>query len=636
MSSKQPDIQDCEVGIRKYVLVSQPSRWRQKGERVVVQSPMLEISKTVSVIPVKRYNGEEQNSVCFIPKEDIEKDTSNVYDKARVSKATSRVNSHGVALFDSSIHDQFAYKRDDRFWICIGANTNGYDQIVPVINLRTFEKGDIGVDRVCWNPKIQGPNQELWTLGGETRKLKQCGAGKYSHWSWVVCQKLDGTSSTTKTVEIPTKEVKMEDRRQLSTSESRYLFEKRKQCMTEGPAGLSESRGCPPLTYIAPNQMFVLPTSPASSAQQLPQSKQASASSKIQAQQQSSHICAWRRIFEHLEMSGRTNGQYRLRNSLIHPQEIAQRHVNTRRSSLLGMETFSEEDSDISDGTSTCYSPRELSPPRADPKANELFGHDLPTLEGSDLCGAALLVEICRKEKENLARLARDQDCLQISAIDPDFYTGRKSVREEYERSKNKLPENLILTARCSLRDPRCIYTCLSTTIHYHCPPEKCTLSKPPLSSDHPTSDQEHPDGHDPNHEHCVSRLGPYPDSAGDCFLANSLRQFQSHICCYWKNEDLASIPLQSKRLYDDRKLLEAKKKHMQIYDRRAWISAQMDAGKGIAIRDCDLGVGGRRFVDDLTRGELDGEVGDLPMLVDSNVSLTDELSVELGLGGGL
>ena len=74
----------------------------------------------------------------------------------------------------------------------------------------------------------------------------------------------------------------------------------------------------------------------------------------------------------------------------------------------------------------------------------------------------------------------------------------------------------------------------------------------------------------------------------------------------------------------------------MHIYDRRAWISAQLDAGKGIAIRDCDLGIGGRRFVDDLTWGELDGEVGDLPMLVDSSVSLTDELSVELGLGGGL
>jgi hypothetical protein len=164
MISNQMDIQDCKVEVRKYVLVSQPSRWKQKGERVVVQSPMLKISKTVLDVPVKRFNGEEDNSVCFIPKQDIEKDSNSIYNNAKVSTATKRVDAHGVALFDSSPYDKIAYARGDTFWICIGVNTNGYGETVPVINLQTSHKGDIGIDQVCWFPKIQGPNVSLPTL----------------------------------------------------------------------------------------------------------------------------------------------------------------------------------------------------------------------------------------------------------------------------------------------------------------------------------------------------------------------------------------------------------------------------------------------------------------------------------------
>jgi hypothetical protein len=269
MNSKQLGILDCKVEVRKYVLVSQPSRWRQKSERVVVQSPMLKITESVSVVPVKRYKGEEENSVCFIPKEDIEKDTSKIYDKTRVSTGTSWVDAHGVALFDSSVHDQIIYLRGDPFWICIGASTKGYEQIVPVINLRTYEKGDVEIEQVCWYPKIQGPNQELWTPGGETRKLKQGGAGEYSHWCWVVCQKLDGTPPTTKTVEIPTNEVNMKDRRLLSISETRSLFEKRKRFVDEDFVDYSECRPCSPPTYIPRNQIFILPTPRASSDKHL-------------------------------------------------------------------------------------------------------------------------------------------------------------------------------------------------------------------------------------------------------------------------------------------------------------------------------------------------------------------------------
>jgi hypothetical protein len=158
MSFTEANIIDCKVAIRKYVLVSQPSRWKHKSQRVVVLSPMLNITKAILEVPVRRFNGEEDNSVCFLPKQDIEKDTSSIYEKAQVSQLTSCVDAHGVALFDSAPSDDFMYCRGHRFWICIGTNWSGYDKSVPVINLHTYEKGDIEIDQVCWFPKIQGPD----------------------------------------------------------------------------------------------------------------------------------------------------------------------------------------------------------------------------------------------------------------------------------------------------------------------------------------------------------------------------------------------------------------------------------------------------------------------------------------------
>lgn len=291
MTSNQVDILDCKVEVRKYVLVSQPSRWRQKGERVVVHSPMLKMPKTVLDVPVKRFNGEEDNSACFIPKQDIEKDTSSIYDKAKVSTTTSWVDAHGVALCASSPDNQFGYERGHKFWICIGANTNGYDEVVPVINLQTCEKGDISLDHVCWFPKIQGANVsvhcssrriyadpvqgELWTLGGGPRLLRLSGTKNYSYLSWAICQHLDGSPATTKNVRLPAKDVKTEDIRQLSLSESRSLFKKRLRYMLGETAdetsrtNQSEIHSCSPLDYISRTQSSALPTPPASPDQPL-------------------------------------------------------------------------------------------------------------------------------------------------------------------------------------------------------------------------------------------------------------------------------------------------------------------------------------------------------------------------------
>lgn len=163
-------VSDCKVEVRNYVLVPNPSRWNQKGKRVVVQSPVL-VPTGAQKIPVKRYcQGDDLNSICELGTEDIEHDTSDIYKEARVSQKTSWINAHGVALRPGS-----GYEAGDRFWIYVASDTNSHRTSVPVINLRTHESGEIAIDHVCWFPQVQGHNDELWTLGGDIRNMKLCG-----------------------------------------------------------------------------------------------------------------------------------------------------------------------------------------------------------------------------------------------------------------------------------------------------------------------------------------------------------------------------------------------------------------------------------------------------------------------------
>ena len=250
MISSSASMLSCSVEVRTYKLIPQPSRWGLQGERsALVQSPVLEISDIILRVPVKRHSHvEELNSVTFLPKGDIAEDINR--------KRTVLVNAHGVALSASEPSDDLDYERGDTLWICIGSKTQDYDHSVPVINLQTFKQGIIGIDKVCWYPKIQGPDSELWTLGGETRKLKHCGSRKFSHWSWVICQRLDGGKPTTKSVEIPVGDIELPNRRLLSAGESKLFYEKRFRAR-EG-AGRNEFIALPsPL--ITPPQLFESP-----------------------------------------------------------------------------------------------------------------------------------------------------------------------------------------------------------------------------------------------------------------------------------------------------------------------------------------------------------------------------------------
>lgn len=165
---------DCKVDGRKYVLISQPSRWQKKRERIVVQSPLLNIPKDVSLVPVRRFNGEQQNVVCYLPRTDFEKDSSDAYRRTHVSNSPSSIEAHGIAICDSSPSEDFLYSRNDRIWIYVDSRTEEYKDTVPVINLRTHQNGVIPIEHVCWFPKIKSTSmcsvtkssrEQLWTPG---------------------------------------------------------------------------------------------------------------------------------------------------------------------------------------------------------------------------------------------------------------------------------------------------------------------------------------------------------------------------------------------------------------------------------------------------------------------------------------
>ncbi|CAD6445910.1 bdd25db5-f25b-4225-af5f-17b53912e20b [Sclerotinia trifoliorum] len=119
------------MGILKISSKSSTSYGLQSCDRVVVQSPVRNITNE-SAIPVRRFNGDEENSVYFMPVQDIEKDGSVAYKNAMVSSKSTLIDTHGVALF-RSVSD-FDYQPGDRFWLFIGPERNDDEKDVPVIN----------------------------------------------------------------------------------------------------------------------------------------------------------------------------------------------------------------------------------------------------------------------------------------------------------------------------------------------------------------------------------------------------------------------------------------------------------------------------------------------------------------------
>lgn len=448
--------------------------------------------------------------------------------------------------------------------------------------------------------------KQFWTLGGGTRKRQLSGARKFSYYSWAICQRLDGTPTATETVEIPTREVRLEGKRKLSTSESRSLFNKILQCMTGEPYDEADQTNQSESSFRSPghcspcSQVIVLPTPPTLPGHQLSQLQQLQHLPKKAPTQEQRPLplpSPWQGIFE---LSGRINGRYILRKSLIHPQELALTRTKLRQSLLPSVETASKDiDRSKSNNVNKVYSTREpfvcntressahhtrdSSPSRAEASDEELCNQDTPSSECSEMIGAAeILVEMSR-----------------------NVYLDATSPREAWEA--HKPTENPMFTALCTQRDAQCPYTILSTRLHYHCPPEKCKLSRP--SSNPSQQEGALQDVYDPDHTHCVSRLGAFPDSAGECHLQNSRSRFPNHKCCYWDEEDLKTVPTRGQRSCESKKLEEARKKGLRILDRRVLVGNWLDVEREVTMMGLSLDDGGKELEAALNGGLHEVEI---------------------------
>jgi len=555
-----------------------------------------------------------------------------VYDKSQVRKTTSWIEAHGVALFDSPTSSDFTYQRRHRFWIYIDSDYSKYDTTVQVINLDTYEAGIVSLDQVCWYPKIQGPNNEFWTLGGGYRILRKAGAGKKDYYSWVIRQQIPSTSlpagvvedldaftPTTKCVEVPTKDVALRDAKILSLDESRDLFKKR-LCYMESSAGLNLTVSSSANTHIVLSPPSSLPTPPTSpdhiQLQNLGREQRWKLSETKAGEAQA--IILWRRIMNTLPRRHNCGG-YASENNLIQPREVALTHESA---SSVDLSTEYCKECDFKAGTPLPCIAREASPSHKDSRGSQ------PTMpEVCDLEGATILLEIFRDGKE----------CPGVSVTSPSISHQIDSVYDSWSRKKPR--HNPLLDGLCDRNDPECEYSTLFSCQHFHSPPSKCLLGRPSYSSTHryssykasavtaPANYSTHP------HKHCISRLTPLPSGAGDCMLATL--PSRNHRCCLWDPTDLPGISMLHRRgnFQDLRTKDKHCRKRAKIHDRRGWIDRRMEMRQSVTMGnwDCeDLSVEGRRFRADLEAGvvglelDLEGE--------ESEGRGGDELWRELGL----
>ncbi|KAH6671765.1 hypothetical protein B0J14DRAFT_80488 [Halenospora varia] len=521
MSSTHVDILTCHVKVRRYILVAKPSRWAQKGERkgerVVVHSSMVEIPDGTSHVPVKRcLRGQEQNPVCFLPIQEIENDSNKIYENLQISTQPSWSNAHGVALVNSSPDSGFEYRRSDCFWINIGSSTNGFDHSVPVINLRTSKSGTIALQDVCWYPKVLGPSGQLWTMGGETRELKQCGSRKFTYWSWVICQDLDGEPPTTANKEIPTKDVQLGDRRVLSAEESHTLFRKRLNCIEERAKGKHKLE-------------VVLPTPPLTPALYHHEAKSPNhtvTSGVSSAPSEQGGVERWRRI---IEQSRSPNAPCKLlKGNLIHPRIIP----NSPDTELRGCSPESTRRSETPET----------------PAAHTINGVEQYT--GTDIFLASCL------------------DTIRHSTIS-SRPAGDASTPNHHRSWIQTLPPKPGLTNFCDRKDPDCLYIYQFHQPHFHSSPEKCIIGpdSAEITTTLPSSN---------THEHCISRLHPLPDRLGPCMLADL--PSRNHKCCYWQPKDIEEWTEDCKQVYDTAKAVESRRTSMDIDDSH-WINKKPRTG---------------------------------------------------------
>ncbi|TGO43743.1 hypothetical protein BOTNAR_1317g00030 [Botryotinia narcissicola] len=501
----------------KYVLVSRPSKWAQSGHRVVVQSPVLKIANE-SLIPVRRFKGKNENSVCFMPVQDIEKDESIVYKSAGIDTEATQTDAHGMALIHSD--SEFDYQPGDRFWLSITAKRDDYENDVPIINLRTMETGLVPISHVCWFPKMRGPGNEVWTFGGNIRKLKLHGRNNYTLWIWGICQYLNGQPATTKYIQIPERNINTDEQQWLKSSNARSLFSQIYKSMTKD----CQQMNSPMLSPLRARGLHTPPISPCMSDPQ-PLNEDNSFTPRLVSRDLDA---AWKNI-----MNLASKGTSRpIQSSLIHPQRILSSPDRRKsRRTHLG-DTRSESGHFDSTARSSTRSPSlamESSKFRA--PSDDLM-ELLADRDGGGIRCALRLLDWTRKQVEESR--AKDTEHSRLSAAHPLLRSNPTIFLERHQKKRNLSA----FTELCNSGKDDCKWSHHFTSKHYHSDYKKCIITN---------SIQEH--------EHCISSLRPLPSSAGPCLLTAGA---QEHQCCIWEDEDTKNLPVTMKE-FDDVKILEAR-----------------------------------------------------------------------------
>ena len=485
-------------------------------------------------------------------------------------------DAHGVALLDSN-EDGFCYRRGDCFWIYTGADTTEHRTSVPVINLRTFERGIIEIHHVCWFPKIRGPYQSLWTLGGETRKLKLDGSRRFSCWSWVICQRLDGSHPTSQQVEIPTRDLNMEDRTLLSLRDSSILFLRRyRSIIGELP---TDSR-----TVQLDRDKIFGNQKPAYASLTPPSSPGADT---IEASDLTNHASVG---VQPLVLSEKE----------MNPWELAADVGNA----ILRAPTLLERCSRISSVSthSVNYGQQEINTIISGQRHNKLSGDICPMLNARYLTLSSI-----EGYAQRPMEIFRDDSCQHQAAIvesdqlhynhEPAFAATNRRImkqptvlstlwnRDQRRKSPQSSAREHAFNARlCDRKDPDCTYSSQFTCQHFHSPPAKCIL---------------HSSSSGIAHEHCVSRRYALPDRFGDCILANIPSRMHMHICCQWKELDRGDWPLLRQRCYGMEKSGERRQKR-RVHDKRTAVERCCEEWIGATIMEDELSEEGKRLNEEL------------------------------------
>lgn len=538
---------DCKVQIRRYVLIASPSKWAQRGARVVVQSPVPNITNEL-VIPVRRFKGDKENSVCFMPVQDIEKDGSIAYKDAKITSETKPIDAHGVSLFKSC--SDFDYRPGDKFWLFITTKGDDFENDVPVINLRTMASGSVPISHVCWFPKMRGPGNEVWTFGGNMGELRH--SEKTHLTSWGICQYLDGEPATSREIQMPKRNINTDEQRWLSSSDARPLFSQIQETMTSN------------------HNRIISPTLPAHSSPSrsehckvLLQALYKSPKSLCEDKDNGSSVRTL--TFEKLDQvrftSKGTPGP--LQNCLIHPQRTLS-SPNRRKYRRIEVDD-TQSDSGYSD--KTAISSIELSGLAMETGDLYQFNDDLGRLirdEDGEGTSVALILKRMLLHKEMMAgevakRLERKQmnntDDKVLSAAHPLIRTNPTIISERYQIKKNAPGIEFLTKERnrsadlCDCGNGDCKWSLRFTSRHYHPDHRKCR------------------NANNPDHEHCVSAERALPSRAGSCFLNEGIRP---HECCVWKEDDTKDWhhPIIKEDIIE-KKILAARQSQMASIDKK-------------------------------------------------------------------